>query len=196
MQSAEVIEFPKRNTEGPRFIAWRYDRGELSIHVEGFGEQTDGEMLLSFSPEVGVEVGEPTILALSGEPSMILFKGHFNAHRELFSDVWGKLAEENKRLAIFDDEGLAGLARLPLLPTPPLPEIDEAQTARANAVAKVAGVRIAEVGENCDLTLGDCQEIIADVYAELEARDDLVSSLNDREPTQMAVYLFEPDEVC
>ena len=47
MQSqAEIIEFPKRNTDGPRFITWRYDRGEISIHVEGFDEQTDGEMLL------------------------------------------------------------------------------------------------------------------------------------------------------
>src|SRR5262249_40135424 len=61
--------------DGPRFIAWRYDRGELSIHVEGFGEQTDGEMLLSYSPEVGVEIGGPTVLAFSGEPSMLLFKG-------------------------------------------------------------------------------------------------------------------------
>jgi len=42
-------------------------------------------MLLSWSPEIGVEIGEPTILALSGEPSMILFKGSFEEHRELLS---------------------------------------------------------------------------------------------------------------
>jgi hypothetical protein len=52
------------NTE-PHFIAWRYDRGELSIHVEGFDEHADGETLASFSPEVGVEIGEPNVLALS-----------------------------------------------------------------------------------------------------------------------------------
>lgn len=51
MQSqAEIIEFPKlrrkQDDTGPRFIAWRYARGELSIHVEGFDERTDGEMLL------------------------------------------------------------------------------------------------------------------------------------------------------
>jgi hypothetical protein len=33
--------------------------------VEGFDEHTDGEMLLSFSPEIGVEIGEPTVLALA-----------------------------------------------------------------------------------------------------------------------------------
>jgi hypothetical protein len=56
MQSAEVIEFPKRNTsDGPHFIAWRYDRGEVSVYIEGFGEQTDGEMPFSWSPKVGVD---------------------------------------------------------------------------------------------------------------------------------------------
>ena len=89
MQSqAEVIEFPKRANEqddtGPHFIAWRYDRGELSIHVQGFDEHADGEMLLSFSPEVGVEIGEPTVLALSGEPSMVRFKGSFAEQRDFF----------------------------------------------------------------------------------------------------------------
>jgi hypothetical protein len=88
-------------------------------------------------PEVGVEIKEPTILALSGEPSMLLFKGSFEEHRELFRTVWDKLAEENERVAIFDDEGLAGLARLPKLPQPPLPEIDEGRTAHVNAVRAI-----------------------------------------------------------
>jgi len=64
MQSySEVIEFPthiKHKDNGPRFIAWRYDRGGLGVHVEGFDERIDGEMLLSFSPELGVEFAEPT----------------------------------------------------------------------------------------------------------------------------------------
>jgi len=58
-------------------------------------------MLLSFSPEVGVEIGEPTVLALSGEPSMIVFKGSFDQHRDFFRSDWGRLAEENERPAIF-----------------------------------------------------------------------------------------------
>jgi hypothetical protein len=167
---AEIIQFPKRDTgtaDGPRFIAWRYDRGELSIHVEGFCEQTDGEMLLSWSPEVGVEIGEPTVLALSGEPSMLLFNGRFEEHRELFSTVWTKQAEENERLAIFDDDGLAGLARLPKLPQPPLPPIDEARTAHANTVLEEARARIAELGPESCLTLDGCYEILADVEAEM-----------------------------
>jgi hypothetical protein len=171
MQSqAQVIEFPKRTSQeddGPHFIAWRYDRGELSIHVEGFDENTDGEMLLSWSPEVGVEIGEPTILALSGEPSMLLFSGSFEEHRELFRTVWDELAEENERLAIFDEEGLAGLARLPKLPQPPLPEIDEELTARANAVLNEARVRVAEIGPESGLTLEGCYKILADVEAEM-----------------------------
>jgi hypothetical protein len=123
-----------------------------------------------FSPEVGVEIGEPTILALSGEPSLLLFKGNFEDHRELFR-TWDKLAEENERPAIFAEEGLPGLARLPKLPTPPLPEIDEAGTVRASAVSKLARARIAEVGKERDLTLEDCQGIVAHVYVEMEARD-------------------------
>jgi hypothetical protein len=150
MQSdAEVIDFPTRvsdEDDGPRFIAWRYDRGELSVHVEGFDEQTDGEMLLSFCPEVGVEIGEPTVLALSGEPSMLLFKGKFEEHRDFFRSKWGKFAEENERPAIFDEEGLAGLARLPKLPQPLLPEIDQEATTRANAMLQKARSRIAELG--------------------------------------------------
>src|SRR6516225_12254693 len=78
MQShSKVIEFPtcaSHEDDGPRFVAWRYDRGGFSIHVEGFDDQTDGEMLLSLSPEVGVEIGEPTVIALSGEPSMAAAK--------------------------------------------------------------------------------------------------------------------------
>jgi hypothetical protein len=175
MQSdGKVIDFPKRvsgEDDGPRFIAWRYDRGELSIHVEGFDEQTDGEMLLSFSPEVGVEIGEPTVLALSAEPSMLLFKGSFEDHRKFFRNEWGRLAEENERLVIFDEEGLAGLARLPKLPQPPLPDIDETQTAHANAVLKEARDRVAELGEVRDLTLEDCQKIAAAVEAEIAGAD-------------------------
>jgi hypothetical protein len=167
MQSAEVIEFPKRTShedDGPRLIAWRYERSELSIHVEGFDEHTDGEMPLSWSPEVGVEIGEPTILVLSGEPTMLLFKGRFEEHRKFFSEVWGKLAEENERLAIFDEDGLAGLARLPKPPQPPLPEIDEAH---ANTVLEQARPRVAELGPESGLTLDDCYQILADVEAEM-----------------------------
>jgi hypothetical protein len=171
-----VIAFPKlrrkQDDDGPRFIGWRYGRGELSIHVEGFDEQTDGEMILSWSPEVGVEIGEPTVLVLSGEPSMILFKGRFEEHRELFSTVWHKLAEENERLAIFDDEGLAGLARLPKLSQPPLPPINEEWTAHANAVLNEARARVAEIGPESGLTLDGCYEILADVEAEMKARDE------------------------
>jgi hypothetical protein len=175
MQSnAEVIDFPSRTShedDGPRFIAWRYDRGELSIHVEGFDEHADGEMLLSFSPEVGVEIGEPTVLALSGEPSLLLFRGKFEDHRDFFRNEWGRLAEENERPAIFNEQGLAGLARLPMLPEPPLPEIDEAQAAHANAVLQEARDRVAEIGAEQNLTLDDCYGILAQVETEMKASE-------------------------
>jgi hypothetical protein len=166
----EVTDLPKRAShedDGPRLIAWSYERGELSIHVEGFNEHTEGEMILSWSPEVGVEIGEPTILALSGEPSMLLFEGSFEEHRKFFSDEWGKLAEENERPAIFDEEGLAGLARLPKLSQPPLPAIDEARTAHANTVLEEARARIAELGPESGLTLDGCYEILDEVTAEM-----------------------------
>ena len=83
-----VIPFPAR-TDGygaAHYIAWRWSRGALTIMVEGFdADNVDGETLFSFSPEVGVEIGEPTVLALSGEPSMLLFKGSFIEQRDFFS---------------------------------------------------------------------------------------------------------------
>jgi len=34
-------------------------------------------MLASFTPDVGVEIGKPTVLVQSGKSSMLLFKGDF-----------------------------------------------------------------------------------------------------------------------
>ena len=99
-----VIEFPlpaDTDDDEPHFCAWRWGRGALSISVEGFDEFADGETLLTFSPEVGVEIGEPTVLALSGEPSLLLFKGTFDHHRDTIFDQWNKLAVENERPAIW-----------------------------------------------------------------------------------------------
>jgi len=107
---------------------------------------------------------------------MFLFKGKFDDHREFFHSEWGKLAEENERPAIFDEEGLAGLAGLPKLPQPPLPEIDEAQTAHANAVLQEARGRVAELGQEQDLTLDDCYGILAQVETEMKARDEVARS--------------------
>lgn len=190
MQShTKVIEFPKSHSEeadpGPLLVAWRYDCGGLAIMIEGWDDLTNGQIFACFSPEVGVQIGAPTILALSGEPSLLLCKGDFEDHRELFRK-WDMLAEENDRLAIFEEEGLAGLARLPKLHTPPLPEIDEERTARANAVTKIARARIAEAGKTRDLTLNDCVEIVAEVdagwrrWAKWPALPQLGIALNDR----------------
>jgi hypothetical protein len=85
----------------------------LTITVEGFDHETDGANLLTFSPQVGVEIGEPTVLALSGEPSMLRFSGTFEDHGDTILNQWDKLAKENDRPAIFDEQGLRGLARLP-----------------------------------------------------------------------------------
>lgn len=164
-----VIEFPKPgSTDGdePHFVAWRWDRGALTISVEGFDDLADGLTLLTFSPEVGVEIGEPTALALSGEPSLLLFKGMFEDHRDTIFDQWNKLAEENKRPGIFDKEGLPGLTLLPKLPEPPLPEIDEERTARANEVLRVSRELMWQAAETRELTLQDCVEIAAAVGTE------------------------------
>ena len=165
-----VIEFPlpaDTDDDEPHFCAWRWGRGALSISVEGFDEFADGETLLTFSPEVGVEIGEPTVLALSGEPSLLLFKGTFDHHRDTIFDQWNKLAVENERPAIFDKEGLLGLAFLPKLPEPRLPEIDEERTARANEVLRVSRERVAVAGKVRDLTLDDCMQIAETVEAEM-----------------------------
>jgi hypothetical protein len=172
MQShANVIEFSKprsKDADGPCFIAWCWDRDAITIQVEGFdADNVDGETLLTFSPEVGVEIGEPTVLALAGEPSMPRFKGTFDEQRDFFIKEWSSRAEQNERLAIFDDEGLAGLARLPELPEPPLPEIDEVATAHANEVLRVARERVRQIGETTNLTLADCMEIAEQVEAEM-----------------------------
>jgi hypothetical protein len=173
MQSdTNIIEFPKRPyNDGPRFIAWCYDRGALTIVVEGLDAETDGETLLTFTPEVGVEIGNSTVLALSGEPPMLLFRGTFAGQRDAIFSEWNKLAETNERPTIFDDEGLVGLARLPKLSPPSLPEIDEEKTARENEVLRVARERIAEISETDDLTLDDCIEIAAAVAAETDGTD-------------------------
>jgi hypothetical protein len=88
----------KRQSEqddtGPHVVAWRYDRGGFAIMIEGLDQYCDGQVLWSFCPEVGFQIGEPTILALSGEPSLLLFKGDFEGHHEFFR-TWDKLAEEN-----------------------------------------------------------------------------------------------------
>ena len=105
------------------------------------------------------------MLALSGEPSILLFKGTFADQRDAIFSEWSKLAEENDRPAIFADEGLPGLARLPNLSPPPLPEIDEEKTARENEVLRIARERIAEASETSDLTLADCYDILAAVEA-------------------------------
>jgi hypothetical protein len=163
-----VTQFPKRtHTDDPRFIAWRWDRGALTISVEDFDDLTDGLTLLTFSPEVGVEIGEPTVLALSGEPSMLRFNGSFEDHRDTIFNQWDKLAKENDRPAIFDEQGLRGLARLAKLPQPPLPEIDEERTAHENEVLRVSRERVAVAGKVRDQTLEDCVKITEQVEAEM-----------------------------
>ena len=169
----DVIKFPTPDSidDGTRLIAWCYDRGEITIMVEGLSEDADGETLLTFTPEVGVEIGNSTVLALSGEPSMLLFKGEFPEQRDAIFNAWNKLAEENERPAIFDDEGLPGLTRLPNLPEPPLPEIDEERTAHANEVLRVSRELIAEAGKTRNLTLDDCYDVLAAVEAAAAERE-------------------------
>ncbi len=75
---------------------------------------------------------------------MLLFSGSYEEQREFFCGQWVRLAEENERLDIFDDEGLDGLARLDKLPKPPLPKIDEAATAHTNEVLRAARERLPE----------------------------------------------------
>ena len=119
-----VIEFPQLDTtddDGPRFYAWRWARGAITVTIMGLDDLTDGETMLTFTAEVGVEMGQSKVLALSGEPTMLHFKGIFADHCATVFSRWNKLADENDRPDIFEDEGLSGLARLPKLAEPPLP---------------------------------------------------------------------------
>jgi hypothetical protein len=51
--------------KAPHFIAWCWGRRGITIMVEGFdADNVDGVTLLSLSPEVGVEIGVPAVLAL------------------------------------------------------------------------------------------------------------------------------------
>ena len=90
---------------GPHFIAWRYDRGEVSIHVAGFDEQTDGEMLLSWSPEVGVEIGEAHDTRTFWRTLDAPFKGRFEepsqrrtARNRLHLRISAAISSENSRI--------------------------------------------------------------------------------------------------
>lgn len=132
----------------------------------GLDDLTDGETVLTFTPEVGVELGQSEVLALSGEPTMLHFKGTFDEHRDIFSE-WDRLADENDRPGIFAGEGLVGLARLPKLAEPPLPPIDEERTAVSKEVMRLSGERIEVAGKLKDLTLGDCVEIAEAVGREM-----------------------------
>jgi hypothetical protein len=89
-QTVERPELDRQDDAGPHLVAWRYDRGGLAIMVEDLDQYCDGQVLWSFSPEVGVRIGEPTVLALSGEPSMLLFSDSFEAHRKFFSEGMGE----------------------------------------------------------------------------------------------------------
>jgi len=70
-----------------------------------FDDVTDGQTTLTFTPEVGVEIGEPAVLALSGEPMMLCFEGTCEEQPDIFNR-WDQLAQENDHPAIFDREGL------------------------------------------------------------------------------------------
>ena len=87
---------------GPHFIAWRCDRSELSIHVAGFDEQTDGEMLLSWSPEVGVEIGEAhdtrTFWRTLGAPSLRRAFSAPTARNRLHPRISAAISSENSRI--------------------------------------------------------------------------------------------------
>jgi hypothetical protein len=87
---------------GPHFIAWRCDCGELSIHVTGFDEQTDGEMLLSWSTEVGVEIGEAhdtrTFWRTLGAPSLRRAFSAPTARNRLHLRISAAISSENSRI--------------------------------------------------------------------------------------------------
>ena len=103
-----VIKSPKRDrTDGdsPTFYAWRWARGVITITIMGLDDLTDGETMLTFSPEVGVELGQSKVLALSGEPMMLHFTGTFAEHRDTIFSEWDRLADNNDRPGIFDQNG-------------------------------------------------------------------------------------------
>ena len=109
MQSQSETTKLRRGTShednGPHFIAWRCDRSELSIHVAGFDEQIDGEMLLSWSPEVGVEIGEAHDTRTFWRTLDAPFKGRFEeasqrrtARNRLHLRISAAISSENARI--------------------------------------------------------------------------------------------------
>src|SRR5262249_24791703 len=133
-----VINFPNTDNtdyDGPTFVAWKFDDGAIIITVEGFDQDVDGETLLTFTPQIGVERGPSKVLAMVDERSVLLFRGTYSEQRAIF-DEWRELAKGNDRPTIYREQGLSALARLPEQPVPRLPEIDEEQTARANEALK------------------------------------------------------------
>ena len=66
MQSySNVIEFPSadRPDYRPHCVAWRYLRSAITVMVEGLGEDADER-------SAGVEIGNSTVLALSGDANL------------------------------------------------------------------------------------------------------------------------------
>src|SRR6476469_5911786 len=90
---SNVIPFQKCDTDddSPRFYAWRWARGAVTIVLMGFDDVTDGQTMLTFTPEVGVELGQSKVLAQSGEPALLYFKGTFEEQRDIFGQ-WDQLA--------------------------------------------------------------------------------------------------------
>src|SRR5262249_44838444 len=106
-----VTNFPNTdNTDDadPTFVAWKYEDAAMIVPVEGFDQDVDGETLLTFTPQVGVERGPSKVLAMSDDHSIVLFKGTYPEQRAIF-DEWRELAEQNPRPALYREKGIAAL---------------------------------------------------------------------------------------
>jgi len=131
------MQLQASDDDSPSYIGWKYSNGSIRITVEGVGEHIDGETLYSYSPLIGVEVGQSEVLALDESADIVVFKGNFEEQHKCF-DAWVLLATENERPAVFLSEGLVALAKLDPAPLPPLPETDEVATRLANDVLAVS----------------------------------------------------------
>jgi hypothetical protein len=171
-------ETPQTNSDSddgpPCFIAWRYPNGSITVAVAGVADDVDGETLLTFTPYVGVEPGLSTVMALVGEPTIIIFEGTYDEQLAVFRE-WQRQAETNARPTIFRERGLKAFARLGTLDPPPLPKIDETETARQNELLNVSRELMRETAETRELTLADCKDIVGAVAraaAETDGRGD------------------------
>ena len=131
------MQLASSDDDSPSYIGWKYSDGSMRITVEGLGEHVDGETLYTYSPLVGVELGNSELLAPDGRADMIVFKGRYEEQRKCF-DAWDLLAHENERPATFCSDGMVALAKLDPAPLPPLPETDEFATKLANEVLAVS----------------------------------------------------------